>query len=362
MEVLLFASFGCSDFYMPLDGTTLRLSVRTMDLGLDGGWNLSTAPANAVRTQVEMPSQGTALQWTSRYGSVVFTAPEHGYPMDDAVGEALNARGLSCGALTLTSSKMPDASATLPNLHMRYVCQWAVDMFASVAEVRAALSSDINLYGHNTLLGEDYTHWVFRDATGQSLVVEAAGIGSPTGLHTQGLRSTQGLHLHDDPNDGVAGFGIITNEPVFEWHLANARHLQWKRTLERTAIGIPGGYYPEERFMRVLMTKQAMSPPRSLQEGVAQAVAVLNTITVPMGNQYGTDSGKSSAEIGSADHTVWGVIRDHVDPTVYFRSAENPTLQRVRLADLNLDAGAAVRTLSVSSGPWYHDASNQLLR
>lgn len=56
------------------------------------------------------------------------------------------------------------------------------------------------------------------------------------------------------------------------------------------------------------------------------------------------------------------MIRDHVDPTVYFRSAENPTLQRVRLADLNLDAGAAVRTLSVSSGPWYHDASNQLLR
>ena len=277
--------------------------MRTMDLGLDGGWNLSTAPANAVRTQVEMPSQGTALQWTSRYGSVVFTAPEHGYPMDDAVGEALNARGLSCGALTL-----------------------------------------------------------FRDHTGQSLVVEAAGIGSPTGLHTQGLHSTQGLHLHDDPNDGVVGFGIITNEPVFEWHLANARHLQWKRTLERTAIGIPGGYYPEERFMRVLMTKQAMSPPRSLQEGVAQAVAVLNTITVPMGNQYGTDSGKSSAEIGSSDHTVWGVIRDHVDPTVYFRSAENPTLQRVRLADLNLDAGAAVRTLSVSSGPWYHDASNQLLR
>ena len=37
---------------------------------------------------------------------------------------------------------------------------------------RAALESDVNLWGHGTGKTKDYTHWVFRDATGMSLVVE----------------------------------------------------------------------------------------------------------------------------------------------------------------------------------------------
>ena len=186
------------------------------------------------------------------------------------------------------------------------------------------------------------------------------------------------LHMHDDPNDGKLGFGIMTNEPPFEYHLAkytpgeieprsnrdrgeieplppwghapypvtcvtadgqwsdpstrSARHLQWKRTLVRQAVTVPGTWYPEERFMRVLMVKQGMPPPKSMQTAVAQAVGVLNTITVPMGSPPGTDSGPTSVEHGDFDHSVFGVIRDHADPTFYYRSAYNPSLQRVRLS------------------------------
>ena len=123
------------------------------------------------------------------------------------------------------------------------------------------------------------------------------------------------LHVHDDANDGVTGFGIMTNEPPFEYHIANAQHLAWKRTLVRQAVAVPGSWYPEERFMRVLMTKQAMPPPASLQHAVAQAVGVLNTITVPMGEPPGTDSGHHSVELGLADHSLWGVVRDHAYAT-----------------------------------------------
>ena len=71
-----------------------------------------------------------------------------------------------------------------------------------------------------------------------------------------------------------------------------------------------------------------------MQVAVAQAVGVLNTITVPMGSPPGTDSGPTSAEHGDFDHTVFGVIRDHASPAFYYRSAYNPSLQRVRLSDV----------------------------
>jgi len=66
---------------------------------------------------------------------------------------------------------------------------------------------------------------------------------------------------------------------------------------------------------------------------------------------------QASGELGDSDHSLWGVVRDHADPTVYWRSASNPSLQRLRLADVDLSVGAAPRTIVVSAGPWFHDAA-----
>ena len=216
---------ACSDFYMPTNRTSSRLSVRTMDLGIDGGWNLTTIPRGQNRQQQTKPPVGSALSWTSQYGYVGFSAGKYGFPVDGAIGEALNEQGLSCGALALSPSKMTEASATRPNLHFSLLCQWAVESFATVDQVREALEEHVQLWGHGTM-GKDYTHWVLRDATGRSLVIETPADGK--------------LHLHDDLNDGQTGFGIMTNEPPFEYHLANAQHLAWKRTLVRQAVTVPG--------------------------------------------------------------------------------------------------------------------------
>ena len=47
-------------------------------------------------------------------------------------------------------------------------------------------------------------------------------------------------------------------------------------------------------------------------------------VTVPLGAQYGTDSG--SAE-GTGDHTKWGVIYDQANATMYWRTEFNMNLQ-----------------------------------
>lgn len=67
---------------------------------------------------------------------------------------------------------------------------------------------------------------------GTSLIVEVVG-------------GQQRVYL--DTNDGVTGFGIMTNEPTFDWHLENIKHYQWKRTLARQAVSVPGNFYPDER-------------------------------------------------------------------------------------------------------------------
>jgi hypothetical protein len=148
-----------------------------------------------------------------------------------------------------------------------------------VAEVKEGLSK-LNLWG-NSCVGSlvycrSYVHWVFRDASGKSLVLEYPD-AEP--------------HFFDDVNDGVNTFGIMTNEPNFEYHLMNVQHLLWKRTLARQAVPVPGSWYPEDRFMRAYMVKSAMPLPTSSQEAVAYAVAALNVVTVPMGNPPGTDTG-----------------------------------------------------------------------
>ena len=89
-----------------------------------------------------------------------------------------------------------------------------------------------------------------------------------------------------------------------------------------------------------------------------QAVHVLNTITVPMGSQMGTDSGAGE---GQGDHTQFGVVYDHVNATMYFRSQTNQNLQRLVLQQLSLQQGDAPEYLPVSNSlPWFVDAAPAL--
>ena len=43
------------------------------------------------------------------------------------------------------------------------------------------------------------------------------------------------LHDCQDLNDGQSTFGIMTNEPTFDWQLQAIQHLKWKEGLARTA-------------------------------------------------------------------------------------------------------------------------------
>lgn len=145
------------------------------------------------------------------------------------------------------------------------------------------------------------------------------------------------------------------------WQIENVKHATWKLKNARPAFTIPGTFYPDERFLRIHLIKEAMPAPGSFPEAMMQAVHTLNSITVPMGSQMGTDS--SSGE-GAGDHTLFGIIYDHANSTVYWRTEQNQNLQRLRLADAQLTPGSKQAHLDFLKNdlPWFNDASAALKR
>merc|ERR1712061_863819 len=183
----------------------------------------------------------------------------------------MNDGGLTCdlNALIFPWTKYPGNSSTLDNLGVGYICQWALEGFESVRELEQGLE-------HVHFFGDvDFgAHWALRDAQGQGVVIE----------FLEGK-----MAVYDDLNDhGKTGFGIMTNEPPLLWQQDALRHLQWKQSLARPAVTMPGAWYPDERFQRIHLVKSSMPKPKSYEEAVMQAVHALNTITVPMGFQLGT--------------------------------------------------------------------------
>jgi penicillin V acylase-like amidase (Ntn superfamily) len=303
---------GCTDFYMNF--TDHRLSGRNMDLGTYSNWTLTTWPKMNIHSSPEELTQQIKEQqpplayWPARYGSVGISGnwlgdDKHLFPSFFA--DSLNEKGLSCSFLMLLNTQYQKRDDTKDNVFAGLFCHYVAQTYTNVLDLQAALPT-IAIYGPDVLA----QHFIVRDASGKSLVIEC-------------LNGEQ--HVYLDLNDGLTGFGVTTNEPAFDWHLENIQHYEWKRTLARQAVAIPGNFYPEERFLRAHMIKAGMQQEGLFQAGavsyqvaVSLTAQVLNSVNVPEGMQYGTDSGDSGASEGSEDHTTWAIIRNHVEPALYW--------------------------------------------
>lgn len=339
---LTFTAFaqGCTDYYMKFSDPNLRMSGRTLDLGAMQNWTITTWPVGSDGPIADL------MNWEPKYGVVSLTAnwigDEH-YGFPSFFGDALNEHGLSCSLLTLVDTEYEPKSDTKRNVFAGVFCHWASQLFTNVNEVQDALDG-IAIWGPDALA----QHFVLRDATGASLVIECMN----------GEKQ-----VYRDENDGVNTFGIMTNEPAFDYHLMNIKHYEWKRGLARQAVPLPGSFYPEERYLRVHMIKSGMADlmesTTDYQTAFSLTSQVLNSVTVPMGLQYGTDSGENSGE-GDGDHTVWGVVRDHANKIYYWRDATNPTFRRLRLEDVVGAPGTARKTMKLETGPYFVDMANNM--
>jgi len=305
-----------------------------MDLGEGPSFRLQTWPRGTV----------VLLQQASKFGAIVSLGANmsrKGHELrEDVVYAGLNEAGLSCDLHALLNSSYPLPSNSSRDLHLHYFCNWALSNFGTAKEVKAGLlEGAVHLWGVGGAAG---VHFIVRDRMGQGVVVEFME------------RTTK---VYEDNNDnGQTGYGVFTNEPEYPWHIANVKHYLWKQSLARPATALPGAFYPDERFLRIHLIKSSMPKPSSYQEAMEQALHVLNTVTVPMGQQMGTDSGFGE---GLADHTHWGHVYDHKAAVLYWRTQGNLQLQRVELTDALVGMKAVPKSLAyVNTLPWYNDATH----
>ena len=172
VAVLIVAIIGlceaCSDFYMNFSSPSIRLSVRTMDLGAEmTNWTFTSWPKGSTVDFTSLPpmSREQALSGeTIKYAMLGVSANWFGdnhWGFPTFFGDSINEKGLSCSLLTLLGTKYEHYSARKTNVFAGSFCKWATSLHADVLEVQAALDN-IAIYGPDILA----EHFILRDAAG----------------------------------------------------------------------------------------------------------------------------------------------------------------------------------------------------
>lgn len=379
---------SCSEFAMRQEG--FELSARNEDFSGLAPWFVVSVPQGSVFTTRVNPPGVQPWSYTVEHGYVAFmeNASAVEYLHGDGPGrilDGMNDAGLSVGAMTLLNSSLPQPNPKERNIHIIEARNYLLATCANVTEAAAALSGgdgsgggSVNVWADPSSTSRRYIdhHFTLRDASGDALVVEF--LGGETRLH------------HAGSGDAAAALGVVTNEPELPWHLRNTELWLWKRGLSQPAVAFPGGFYPDERFLRALVLRDAArGAPPSLEAAVADAFGVLSSVAVPLGTDVpGTDTGTGGGESPSAsvpsrrgdgdgvgddggdgddggvgdekmgDHTRWSVVRDHSKDGLgyYWRDESNPSVRRLLLRDAFLRRGEAPRAWPVSAGAWFQDA------
>lgn len=310
--------------YQGADNTVI--TGRSMDWAEDMRTELWVFPAGMTRDGAG--GQNTP-RWTARYGSVIAS----GYNVGTADG--MNERGLVVNLLYLVESDYGTPPAGRPLLSISTWGQFVLDNFATVAEAVAALQPEpFSVIAPMLPNGQRASlHLSISDASGDSAICEY--IGGRLVIH----------HSRD--------YTVMTNSPNFDDQLALNRY--W------AGIGgtnfLPGTIRAADRFARAQFQLNAI--PRQADpsyiasvpgqaygnQALASVLGVVRSVGVPLGVSVPGQPNLSS--------TIWRTVADQKTLTYYFDSAVRPNTFWVRMASLNLRAGAPVMKLPMVDGQIY---------
>ena len=254
---------SCSDFAMRQEGFTL--SARNEDFsGLDPWFVVSVPRGTSFTTRVNPPGF-SPWSYEVQHGYVAFMENSSAleYLHGDGPGrilDGMNEAGLSVGAMTLINSTLPPPDPKSRNIHIIEARNFLLATCANVSEaVKAIRGSDardrdsVGDGNEGVVVWADPSstsrrfinhHFTLRDASGDALVVEF--VDGETRLH------------HAGGGDEAASIGVLTNEPDLPWHARNVHMWRWKRQLSEPAVGLPGGFYPDDRFLRAAVLRAGL--------------------------------------------------------------------------------------------------------
>jgi choloylglycine hydrolase len=267
--------------------------------------------------------------------------------------EGMNEKGLTISCQTHREAVYPSA----PGTGSKAICfadfaGWVLGNFATVADLKTALTTDFDIVGPDKLLPVSsslFLHWAVDDAVGGHIVVEVI----------EGV-----LRIHNNT------VGTMTNDPEYSWHLRNLNNFaslspRWptggKGISVETEVGtvpqavghglnlfgLPADFSPPSRFVKLFFLRQyAMlnKPPTNLNETIALATGILNSVFINLGTvAHETD------EL-SYEYTQWSVLKLPQRKEFLLKDYNNQQWRRLRLDAIDFNKGAAEFSMLVKEG------------
>ncbi len=328
------------------DGSTVN--GRTVEFGIPLEFTLAVVPRGLAF--VGKTPNGAGLTYTSKYAVV------GGYCFDEEVlMDGMNEKGLVAAAFyfpgyaNYTPASQANQNKALSPIEFPH---WILTQFASVDEVKAALSSVVIV---PTVYGDwgstpPPLHYIVYDKQGRSIVIEP-------------LKGA--LTVHENK------LGTITNSPTFDWHLTHLRNFInlsptnkspiTLRGLKLTQlgqgsglVGLPGDFTPPSRFIRAALFSCSTIPVADSEASVYLTFHILNQFDIPYGSVR-----QNNSETTACDYTMLTSVKDPQTLKYYYKSYEDQTINYVDLNQFDLDA-KAMKILKLNHTPVSNDISSKL--
>ncbi len=252
--------------------------------------------------------EGKALEWTSKYSSIV------GVAYESMVNTGMNEKGLAANCLWLATGDHGARDTNVPGLSESEWPQFYLDSFATVAEaVEYTNAHPFQVRG--TKLGPftSMQHLALQDSSGDSAVFEYIG-GE--------------LKIFHDKR-----YIVVTNEPTYDLQIANLK--QYKGFGGEKSL--PGTTEAADRFVRGAYYLTHLPKPTSERETIAGMLSVMRSMAQPMGTP---DPLRPNISM-----TVCTVVFDLTRRAVYYEASTSPYPVWVWLDKLDLAEGKSAKKL-----------------
>jgi choloylglycine hydrolase len=298
------------------DGTFI--AGRTMEWAYDMKWQVVNMPKGTSFSQTAPPGLNLpAVNKTTQYG-IIGIAP--GILQGIAFIEGQNTAGLGMSGNFLPGfTTYQKVTASDKNyVSILDFGTWALGSFASVAELKSALSTMKVWYDSSLPSGPTPPdlHFVFNDKSGNGIVVEFIN---------------EQMQIHDNK------VHVLTNAPTYEWHLTNLRNYTtvgatMKPTVQVgsadvTALGVGGNtlalradYSPPSRFVRMAFLRWNMTEAKTGNEALQSTLHLLNNVDIIRG-AAGTQTEKGT----QWDTTQWITLKDLTNNHFYIADDQHRT-------------------------------------
>ncbi len=253
-----------------------------------------------------------AIQWTSKYGSVVASF------YDAATVDGINDKGLAGNTLYLAESEYGDPAKTgKETISVGAWLQYFLDNYATVDEaVKAMKNAPFTVVAPVLPNGEAATaHLSISDPSGNSAIFE----------YLKG-----NLVVHHGPQ-----YRVMTNSPTYDQQLA--LNAYWD------LIGgdkmLPGTISAADRFVRLSYNLKSSPKFKQRNLAVACAFSLIRAVSVPLG--------MSDPDRPNISSTLWRTVADHEAKRYYFESAIMPAIFWVDLNKVDLKPGASPQKIAI---------------